>query len=714
MTTFLRLLRERDKAGALAAEVAALKAGEASGRRFEVEPAAFAKVPTAPFAYWVSERIRELFVTLPPFEGDGRTVKQGLATADDFRFVRAWWEVPAARILDGRNGPEWRDDLAASQAWFRRRTHEKRWAPFAKGGEYSPFYADPHLKVNWRREGQEIRAIYEARGKVLGGIIKNPGFYFRPGLTWPRRTNGLSFRVLPPGSIFAEKGPAIFAGRMTEPLARLVSLINSSAFGWLVAAQLARQELAQSFEVGIIQQSPVPKELPRRLGQCGVEAAKLKRATASWHELDHSFSLPALLSSPGATLAGRLASANAALNERHARLAAIQAEIDELCFDAYGFDQEDRRAALESAGAAPASDEPAEPDAEQDAEGAEEPTTDHGPPTTLLDPRMAAADLISWCVGVAAGRFDVRLATGARPIPELGDPFDPLPVCSPGMLQGEDGLPLRQAPAGYPLAIDEDGILLDLPGHPDDIVGTVREVLHVVFGERADAIEQEACAMLGARDLRAYFGRTGAGGFWVEHVKRFSKSRRVAPIYWLLASPQGGVKVWLYAHRLDRDTLPKLLGRRYLGGLAERLTEGIREVVAGRRLEELSASEAGRVNRILEQVVELEALVKDVKTVLERADDRGNAAGYDPDLDDGVVLAAAPLHALIPWPDTAKREGRRLSRLEGYWLDLEAGAYDWAKVAMYYWPERVEGTCRKDKSVAIAHGRLDLYEGEGA
>lgn len=131
-TTFLRLLKEKDKAGALAGEVAALRKGEASGRRFEVAPAAFAKVPTAPFAYWVSERICDLFVTLPPFEGDGRTVKQGLATADDFRFVRAWWEAPAAAILDGRNGPDWHEDLE-SQAWCRRRTREgKRWAPFAK------------------------------------------------------------------------------------------------------------------------------------------------------------------------------------------------------------------------------------------------------------------------------------------------------------------------------------------------------------------------------------------------------------------------------------------------------------------------------------------------------------------------------------------------------------------------------------------------------
>jgi len=60
-------------------------------------------------------------------------VKQGLATADDFRFVRAWWEISPPTV--GRGCEE--------------TVQGKRWAPFAKGGEYSPYYADVHLVVNW-------------------------------------------------------------------------------------------------------------------------------------------------------------------------------------------------------------------------------------------------------------------------------------------------------------------------------------------------------------------------------------------------------------------------------------------------------------------------------------------------------------------------------------------------------------------------------------
>ena len=44
--------------------------------------------------------------------------------------------------------------------------------------------------------------------------------------------------------------------------------------------------------------------------------------------------------------------------------------------------------------------------------------------------------LQSWSVGVAFGRFDIRLATGERSIPPEPEPFYPLPAKSPGMLPG--------------------------------------------------------------------------------------------------------------------------------------------------------------------------------------------------------------------------------------------------------------------------------------
>ncbi|HQP89323.1 MAG TPA: hypothetical protein PLL76_23975, partial [Thermoanaerobaculia bacterium] len=69
--------------------------------------------------------------------------------------------------------------------------------------------------------------------------------YFRPGLTWPRRTSGLSFRAMPRGCIFGDKGPGAFVeGDESDTLLALLAVLNSRPFGSLMALQLARTELA--------------------------------------------------------------------------------------------------------------------------------------------------------------------------------------------------------------------------------------------------------------------------------------------------------------------------------------------------------------------------------------------------------------------------------------------------------------------------------------
>ncbi len=139
MTTFLRLLQSEDKAAALARAVDDLHGAQPStGIAFEVAPKSFHQIEGTPLVYWVSPGVRALFATLPPFEKDNRKVKQGLATADDFRFVRCSWESPFQGIGSGTEH--------TTQAEYHQQTFQnKRWVPFAKGGAYAPYYGDIHL-----------------------------------------------------------------------------------------------------------------------------------------------------------------------------------------------------------------------------------------------------------------------------------------------------------------------------------------------------------------------------------------------------------------------------------------------------------------------------------------------------------------------------------------------------------------------------------------
>src|SRR5262249_51450815 len=127
----IRALEEDDKSATLAMSMA----GSIGRRTFVCDPGRFAMIPGSTFAYWVSDHVLNLFRQFPTFGGEKRTAKQGLATADDFRFIRATWEVP--------------------------RTLERGWVPFCKGGAFSPYYADIHLVVKWHSEGDEMKAWAE-------------------------------------------------------------------------------------------------------------------------------------------------------------------------------------------------------------------------------------------------------------------------------------------------------------------------------------------------------------------------------------------------------------------------------------------------------------------------------------------------------------------------------------------------------------------------
>jgi len=312
-------------------------------------------------------------------------------------------------------------------------------------------------------------------------------------------------------------------------------------------------------------------------------------------------------------------------------------------------------------------------------------------PKSISNLALIAENWVSHGVGTAFGRWDIRYATCEKQPPPLSDPFDPLPVCPPGLLQNAEGLPAepKDVPADYPLRISWPGILVDDEGHPEDIVTRVQESLRVIWGDRADAIEQEACDILKVKSLRAYFGNPNK--FFADHLKRYSKSRRQAPIYWPLSTPSGSYTLWLYYHRLNDQTLYTCINDFIDPKLAE---------VSG-DLNRLQAVEQRNTadERELERLADLKQELTDMKEELLRV----AQLPYKPDLNDGVIINAAPLWKLFGLKKWQKS-------CQDSWDKLQAGDYDWAHLAMHIRPKQVLEKCKTDKSLAIAHNREDLYE----
>ena len=135
----------------------------------------------------------------------------------------------------------------------------------------------------------------------------------------------------------------------------LNALLNSGAFRDLIALQLSRVELAQSFEVGLLQATPIPdigQRPSEHLASLAHRGWSLRRGLDTSVEVSHAFVLPALLQVEGSDLGARVSRGLRRVRWR-SRLswAVIQGEIDERCFDLYGIStRTDRRAIIEGFG----------------------------------------------------------------------------------------------------------------------------------------------------------------------------------------------------------------------------------------------------------------------------------------------------------------------------------------------------------------------------
>ena len=654
-TIFFRLLDADDKCTALQQAVGDLSQ-ELNSSLFAVDSNLFGKVGGTPFAYWVGKEILSLFGQFEKFESEGRSAALGLTTNKDFRFLRLFCEVQAVESNNLFYG-------------------------LAKGGIFSPYYSDIVLSINWKDDGKELKefSLTTPGTTHWSRNIRSPDKYFRPGLTWPRRTSSnLSLRALPRQCLFADKGPAIFvANDNSQDLLAYLAITNSALFRNIVSIQLAAADAAaRSYEVGLIQRTPVPA-----LSQSSIDilstlanrAWSLKRGLDTISQTSHAFTLPALIQTSGDTLTNRGKSWTTRVTIAEQQLADIQTEIDGIACKLYGVSPEETNSGKQSI--------ISDVDTEEDEDITE--------PTEL--PSLTHS-LIEYALGTALGRFDIRLATREREHPPEPEPFDPLPACSPGMLVTDNHLPpttSEELPPNYPIDIPFDGILVDDESHPNDIIRRIRPVFDIIFSTQAGDIEQEACQLLKTDSLRNYFAKPNA--FFTQHLSRYSKSRRAAPIYWPLSTPSGSYTLWIYYHRLTDQTLYTCINNY----IEPKLTQTSRAAI------QLLA----QTNRTTDDETHLETLQTLEQELTELRDELLGIAQlpYKPNLNDGIQITAAPLWKCF-------RLKKWQTKLEGTWKQLEKGDYDWAHLAYSIWPERVAEKCKQDKSLAIAHDLENLYE----
>lgn len=194
----------------------------------------FLSIDGYPFAYSFPESFFNAIRRAVPIKSLAEC-KQGMATADNEKFVRCWHEVSLSKIGFGFSS---RDESKMSG---------KKWFPYNKGGAYRKWYGNQELVVNWENDGKEL---LDNRPKT---VIRSPQFYFKDCLSWSKVTIGkFSMRYYPKGFLFDVAGCSAFFGSENE-LLNSCAVFNSPVMTDYYADLMP----TVNFEVGQISNFPI-------------------------------------------------------------------------------------------------------------------------------------------------------------------------------------------------------------------------------------------------------------------------------------------------------------------------------------------------------------------------------------------------------------------------------------------------------------------------
>ncbi|SHI29548.1 Methyltransferase domain-containing protein [Tessaracoccus bendigoensis DSM 12906] len=513
----------------------------------------FSNLPNGAFAYWLSAEMLGAFERGTRLEYVAEP-RQGMATADNGRFLRLWSEVGQERFGV---------DLSREEAAL----SGKRWFPHNKGGDYRKWAGNQEWVVDWENDGAEL---FAERPKA---VIRSPQLYFQPSVSWSKIGTGMpAFRYFPKGFLFDSAGLSIFGGE--RELLRLMAVCNSTVARDMLAATAP----TLNFEVGTLAQLPVV-EVSEAARVLAAELIRVHQDDWDGRETAWGFSRPRTIECPGSSLAERLQRELAESNLLVARVRSMEEQLNAEVAAAYGLAQ---------------TFDPIVPTSRVTL--SVNPEFTYGPGKSESEYRalwMASrvGDLVSYAVACMFGRYSLD---------------------EPGLILADQGATVRDYLAKVPsptFAPDKDNVLPILDGDwfEDDIVARFRNFLRVVFGEQHfEENLRFVTESLGVKDMRDYFVRS----FYKDHVQRYKKR----PIYWLFSSPKGSFNALIYMHRYTPSTVSTVLNE-YLREFAAKLTSSLHQqerLAAGGGTPRQQAAAQKEADRLRKVLLELEEYEHDV------------------------------------------------------------------------------------------------------
>lgn len=499
----------------------------------------FEKIPGCPIGYWVSKKMIEAFDN--PTLGSVLTTREGMATADNDRFLRLWHEIDIRRF--SKSNPE-----------------SDKWYPYNKGGSYRKWYGNREYVVDWENNGYAIKHnIDEKTGRVRSHNY-NGEFAFKESVTWNAISSGnICLRYTEEGFLWDSKGASGFSDNCLLYSLALVNSRVSSEYLKVLAPTL-------DFKVGDIIQIPY-------IYKCGMDSLVLENISISkedWdaHETSWDFEGSPLLArmgdcgENGARLEDVVGAYKTHWEQRLRRLRENEEELNREFISIYGLEDELQ---------------PDVPLSEVTILQQNEIVVDGN--SIVWNDDQIVKQLISYSAGVWMGRYrlDRKGLYIAHPNPTAEE-------LAPYEYKGET------------VEIDDDGIFPLMPadcGFSDNAVRRMAEFVRQVFGAEKQAENLNYMEKCLGKTLEQYFIKD----FWKDHKKMYQNR----PIYWLFSSKKGAFQVIAYLHRMTPYTCERVRSK-YLLPFIETLRQRIADLTA--RAADLSTQERRKLEQTMKQLEE--------------------------------------------------------------------------------------------------------------
>ncbi len=571
-TAFVRLTEGRNEAEKESL-LRACAQGAGRGSFFAVSLAALSAIPGRPFAYWVSDAALNTIREFPQLSEIAKP-RQGLATSDNNRFLKQWWEPGFGSVGLGLS-----DRAAALES-------RKRWFPCQKGGSYRKWYGNHSIVVDWHNDGAAMLELATKLYRSPTRTIKNMQFYFREGGTWSTiSANSFAMRYSPPGFISETKGAICFADD-PDVLQAVIAYANSTTADYFLGISSPTLDFHEG-PVGRLPFDPMPNpDVVVRARRC------IEIAREDWDSQEESwdFAMSPLVEA-WRTGGGDLLHALGVLRSRQMamvdELRSLEEKNNSYFASTYGVDGD---LAISVA-----------PD-EVTLVGNRDFRFGALAEATARESAMCSAiieDLVSYAVGCMFGRYSLD---------------------EPGLILADQGATLNDYLARVPsptFTPDADNVIPIVDGDwfEDDIVERFRRFLRAAFGEQHfEENLRFVTESLGVRNIRDYFVKS----FYKDHVQRYKKR----PIYWLFSSPKGSFNALIYMHRYTPSTVSTVLNE-YLREFQAKIKASLDHAERSN-----NAKEADRLRKVL---LELDEYEHDVLYPLA-------SQNIAIDLDDGVKI----------------------------------------------------------------------------